>query len=386
MRSKPAALAASRHAWLLWAVLALLPWPHAWAQELDFRPPASTADPALLNTMRDLAYRLLPVYQDNDTERYLNNLAALQMVTGNWPSAWQQRQALMERRNGTSPNAERPFDLYARARVLEHEQGINFGQAWTRIFKLTVPRLPDPDALELDRLLMTPVYQYRNELQQQLDHYRGQSRINVDSGLRLIHAWLAFDAWRAFSPVVPTLVADDQNSRYQQADVQVQLPKQHPMTAHLILPSGAPEHLPAQLIFRPPGGPAVDEEDDLALAAHGSAVVILQAAAPPAVPPKHRRALKQRAAFFSALTRWIAHQPWSNGHVDFPSETNPVSLTPPPPGKAPPAVVIPHAARKHVTAKPKPTAPDSTPTATSASAPAPSSAPASSGAPASAPQ
>ncbi len=323
--------------WLL-LLLACLPVPAVWSQELDLHVPASTVDPALTSTMRDLALRLLPVYQDNDTERYLDNLAALQMVTGNWPSAWEQRQELMERRNGTSPNNERPFDLYARARVLEHEQGISFPQAWNRVFRLTIPRLPDPDALELDRLLKTPVYQYRNELQTQLDHYRGQSRVTVESGLRLVRAWLAFDAWRTFAPLVPALVAEDQDSRYQQADVAVKLPRQRALSAHLILPRGAPERLPAQLIFRP-AGQIGDEDDDLALAAHGSAVVILQVAAPPPVLPKqrhHRRALRRRAAFFTALTRWIGHQPWSNGHVDYPSETAPAGTSPAPaPGKQP---------------------------------------------------
>jgi len=322
---------------LLWLLLACLPWSAAWAEDLDFHAPASTADPTLTNTMRDLALRLLPVYQDNDTERYLNNLAALQMATGNWPSAWEQRQALLERRNGISPNADRPFDLYARARVLEHEEGIPFAQAWARVFRLTVPRLPDPDALELGRLLKTPVYQFRNELQQQLDRYRGQNRINIAAGLQLVRAWLSFDAWRAFSPLVPALVAQDQNSRYQQADVAVHLPGQPTLPAHLILPRAAPEHLPAQLIFRPQGqAQTADAEDDLALAAHGSAVIILQATPPP-LPPRHnRRALRRRAAYFKALTHWIGLQPWSNGQVDYPGEAEPAKAGAPA-GVKPPA-------------------------------------------------
>ena len=319
MRTERRTTTLARCHWLLWLLLAGLPWA-AQAQELDFHAPASTTDPALASTLRDLALRLLPVYQDSDSERYLNNLAALQMVTGNWPSAWEQRQELLERRNGSSPNSERPFDLYAHARVLEHEQGIPFAQAWARVFRLTVPRLSDPEALELERLLKTPAYQYRNELQQQLDHYRGQGRINVEAGLRLVRAWLAFDAWRVFSPLVPALVTQDQNGRYQQADVTVQLPGQQPLPAHLILPSAAPAHLSTQLFFRAPGQ-SVDEDDDFALAAHGSAVVILQVAPPAPVPPKHRRALRRRAAYFAALTHWVARQPWSSGRVDFPDES-----------------------------------------------------------------
>jgi len=47
------------------------------AQDFDFRPPASATDPALPAAMKDLAQRILPVYQENDQDRYLSNLSAL---------------------------------------------------------------------------------------------------------------------------------------------------------------------------------------------------------------------------------------------------------------------------------------------------------------------
>ena len=37
--------------------------------------------------MRDLAGRLVPVYQEPDPDRYLANLSALQMVGGNYTAA-----------------------------------------------------------------------------------------------------------------------------------------------------------------------------------------------------------------------------------------------------------------------------------------------------------
>src|SRR6185312_12898031 len=68
------------------------------AQELDFHPPASAADPMTPAVMRDLAARILPVYQESDTDRYLTNLSALQLVAGNYQAAWDARKSLRERR------------------------------------------------------------------------------------------------------------------------------------------------------------------------------------------------------------------------------------------------------------------------------------------------
>ena len=50
------------------------------AQDFGFEPPADATDPALPAALSDLAERVLPAYQEDDPDRYLSNLAALQMV------------------------------------------------------------------------------------------------------------------------------------------------------------------------------------------------------------------------------------------------------------------------------------------------------------------
>src|ERR1700679_4079545 len=84
--------------WLLAGMVLLLWLSPAQAQELDFRAPASTSDPALAAVMRDLAVRVLPVYQESDANKYLANLSALQFVAGSFDSAWTTRQSLLDRR------------------------------------------------------------------------------------------------------------------------------------------------------------------------------------------------------------------------------------------------------------------------------------------------
>src|SRR5512146_53580 len=68
------------------------------AQELDCHPPATAADEMTPAVMRDLAARILPVYQESDTDRYLTNLSALQQVAGNYQAAWDARKSLRDRR------------------------------------------------------------------------------------------------------------------------------------------------------------------------------------------------------------------------------------------------------------------------------------------------
>ena len=79
----------------------------SWADgpTLDFRAPSSAGDPTAAAAMRDLASRLVPVYQESDPDRYLANLSALQMVAGNYAAADMSRQSLRERRRS---NAARP--------------------------------------------------------------------------------------------------------------------------------------------------------------------------------------------------------------------------------------------------------------------------------------
>src|SRR5260370_34322327 len=119
----------------------------AWAggPVFDFHTPAYTDDPVAAAAMRDLAARLVPVYQDPDPDRYLASLSALQLVAGNYSAAYESRQTLRDRRRRL--DAGRPvgrdviFDMYARAKATEAESRVPFGQAFTQAYEDVVPRL-----------------------------------------------------------------------------------------------------------------------------------------------------------------------------------------------------------------------------------------------------
>ena len=75
---------------LILLVLALPAW--AWALDFGFRPPRDPDDAAAVQVMRDLAQRVVPVYQDADTEVFLANVTALQIVSGDLCSGLRQQQ------------------------------------------------------------------------------------------------------------------------------------------------------------------------------------------------------------------------------------------------------------------------------------------------------
>ena len=101
----------------------------AWADgpQYDFKAPATVAGPTTPGVMRDLAERILPVYQNPDPDRYLANVAALQMVAGDYSSADVTRQSLRDRRRhairvhqglNIAAHDHHPFQLAESGRIL----------------------------------------------------------------------------------------------------------------------------------------------------------------------------------------------------------------------------------------------------------------------------
>jgi putative CocE/NonD family hydrolase len=291
--------------------LALRP---AWAQELDFHAPGSTTDPALAAVMRDLAVRVLPVYQEADASRYLNNLSALQLVAGSVDSAWNTRQGLLERRRPQETGKPiRPaviFDLYLRAQALALQGSLPFAQAYTRAYQQTVPPLSDLDAFTLNRWLARPVYQFREALQHSLDQYRSQPRISSEHAIDLIWAFLTFDAYRNFSTAATGLIRADDQHRYVMDDKVTIMTADGPqLAARVIRPRAGPATWPTLLEFTLGDDPNSDLRET---AAHGYVGVVAYVRSPAAAQVL---VFEHDGADAAAVITWITHQTWSDGRV-----------------------------------------------------------------------
>src|SRR5262249_5453093 len=139
------------------------------AQDFDFKPPATADDPTAVGAMRDLAERILPVYQENDQDRYLRNLSGLQMVAGNYVAAWQTRMELRDRRKAA--DAPRPigrsviYDIYAHARSREAQDKGQFPRAYATAYQSLIGTLSDQDAYTVTSWLESPVGPFKDAVQ-----------------------------------------------------------------------------------------------------------------------------------------------------------------------------------------------------------------------------
>jgi uncharacterized protein len=288
----------------------------AGAQDFDFKPPASANDPTVPAVMRDLAERILPVYQENDQDRYLRNLSGLQLVAGNYPAAWLSRQQLRDRRK--SADAHRPigksiiYDIYAYARSREAEDKGQFTKTYPVAYRAIVSSLGDQDANTLTGWLNAPVGPFADAVQRAFDQWRPKGSIPLADALDLIWAYLQFDAYRSFHPLVAALQEEDDSRRYvTDWDVLIKTPDGANISAVVVRPKDDSKPLPTLLEFTI----YVDSHTFAKeCAAHGYVGIV-------AFTRGERRSRGQVTPFkhdgddARVVINWIAKQSWSDGRV-----------------------------------------------------------------------
>ena len=291
-------------------------WSPAWADspELEFHAPASPEDPTTPAVMRDLAERLLPVYQDSDPDRYLANLSALQIVAGDYAAADVSRQTLRDRRR--QANAGRPvghgiiYDLYAYAKTIEAENRVSFAEAFTRSFDEVLRPLNDHDAYLVTRWLATSPQVSRDAFQSALDQQRATDSVDQAGAVKLFWAYIAFSAYRSFGPLVDSLKAEDDGRRYATGEVLIKTRNGQSVPAVVIRPKNPSKPLPTLLEI------TIGDVQDSAMecAAHGYAGVVAYSRAK--ATGTHRVAPYEHDGDDArAVINWIAKQPWSDGRV-----------------------------------------------------------------------
>jgi putative CocE/NonD family hydrolase len=286
------------------------------AQNFDFKPPASVNDPTVPAVMRDLAERILPVYQENDQDRYLHNLSGLQLVAGNYTAAWQSRGQLRDRRK--SVDARRPigksviYDIYAYARSRQAEDKGEFNRTYGVAYRAIVASLNGQDAYTLSGWLNAPVAPFRDAVQRAFDQWRPKGSIPQADAIELVWAYLQFDAYRSFHPLVAALDEEDDSRRYvTEWDVLIKTPDGANISAVVVRPKDDSKPLPTLLEFTI----YVDSHTFAKeCAAHGYVGIVAftrgeRRSQGPVTP------FKYDGADARAVINWIAKQPWSDGRV-----------------------------------------------------------------------
>ncbi len=306
----------------IWVARALIAFqfvatPQAWAKapDLEFHAPLAANDVKTPAVMRDLAQRILPVYQDADADRYLENLSAIQLVAGGYSAADVSRQALRLRRRpvrvGQPVGRSVVYDIYAYAKAIEAENRVSFTKAFTRAFGEVVPRLDDTDAYAVTRWLETNPQVFQAALQRALDQQRAKDSIDQSDAVKLIWTYLSFDAYRSFGPLVDALVAADDDRRYAvDNEVLIKASDGASIAAMVARPKNRSEPLATLLEV------TIDDSQSSAkeCAAHGYVGVVAHTGgtrtSPRRVVPYERDGEDARA-----VIDWVVKQSWSDGRV-----------------------------------------------------------------------
>lgn len=312
MRHPESTVSRARRA-LMRLILALPAW--AWAADFGFRPPRDPDDATAADLMRDLAQRILPVYQEADTDVFLANVTALQIVSGAYRAASDSSRSLRNRRQG------KPFDdlvqraildgIYARARAIEADERLGFAEAYARSFQELVSPLDNAQAQAIMARLETPLAVYREPLRQAFDLWRAKGSLPEADALALVRTWLSYQSRRSFGALLPELFAAENRNRYvAEADVRIPV-RAGVIHASLVRPGRTNGALPTLLRFTL--DPAEDDAQRSAVKGYVGVTAYVRGRTPDgkgAVWPFVRDG--EDAA---AVIDWIARQAWSDGRV-----------------------------------------------------------------------
>ena len=300
---------------LVLLLLALPAWTWA-AVEFGFRPPRDPDDRAAVGVMRDLAQRIVPVYQEADTEVFLDNVTALQTVSGAYRAADDSNRSLRSRHQG------KPFDrlveraildgIYARARAIEADEHLGFAKAYARSFQKTVAPLDDAQAAAVMARLETPLAVYREPVRQAFDRWRARGSLPQADAIALVRTWLAYESRRSFGVLLPELIAADSRSRYvREADVWIPVRAGAVIHASVVRSARAKGALPTLLRFTL--DPAEDDAQRSALKGYVGVTAYVRGRTPDGKGAAWPFVRDGEDA--AAVIDWIARQPWSDGRV-----------------------------------------------------------------------
>ncbi|MEP7314947.1 MAG: CocE/NonD family hydrolase, partial [Pseudomonadota bacterium] len=286
------------------------------AQEMAFRPPASPDDAGAATLLRDLAERVLPVYEDRDTERFLERLTAIQTIAGHRAAAQASREQLRQRRGNRNPDAAereaRVMDIYVRALDFQRSQGnLAWNDAYARTFRAAVTPLSDVDAFAITGWRPPAFGPLRAELQRSFDTLRTRGSLSLTEAVELLYRYFRYDALNRFSDVLSGAASEDDERRYEFSALRIPGPQGRSIAVVLARPRKPDQPLPALLEFTI----YVDARQPVTgAAARGYIGVVAYT--------RGREAAGERAVPFEhdgedarVVIDWISKQPWSDGRV-----------------------------------------------------------------------
>ncbi len=284
---------------------------------MAFQAPASPDDARAATLLRDLAERVLPVYEERDTDRFLERVTANPDHRG--PScggAGQSRAAATAARQSQSgcrrTRSAAARHLCPRAGSPAAARATSPGaEAYARTFRAAVTPLSNADAYAITGWRPPAFGPLRKELQRTFDAQRARGTLPVAEAVELLLRYFRYDAFNRFGEELLAAAAEDDDRRYEFSALRIPGPQGRRIAVVLARPRKPEQPLPAVLEFtiyidarQPVTGPASRGYVGVVAYTRGR-----EAAGERAVPFEHD------GEDARAVIDWISKQPWSDGRV-----------------------------------------------------------------------
>ncbi|TAM09373.1 MAG: CocE/NonD family hydrolase [Nevskiaceae bacterium] len=284
-------------------------------QTFEFKAPTQVDAPTTAIALRDLAERVLPVYEDKDPTRFLENLFIIQLVAQDDRAAIETQHSLKNRQSHGAP--ARPavmapaalFDAWVAAHDATTGKHGNFEAAFTQRLSVALRPLGDLRAFELTHSNGALPESRATDLQAAFDAVRTSSEITTPQALHLMRLYLRYRIHQQTRAAVAALALQEEHRRYTTEALRFKTRDGAVLRARL-LQSRAKARRPVLLEFTldRTARPAAE------CAAHGYACLVVYT----------RDAFIRRGRIrpfwyvprdAAAAVEWAARQPWSDGRV-----------------------------------------------------------------------
>lgn len=287
------------------------------AQQLSFPHEDLSEARATDAAMPMLAKQIIPSYHDENRERYLANLCALQIVAGEYANSIATIKSLrgLQKANGTAyvDALYVAYESYSQAK-LKQASGLAFADGFQESFRDIFSQLADVAAYRASYEFTFNVALAREDFQTALDPQKNKNFISLEDAIALIQKYEPYLVYREISPLTQALQTEDNNRRYEiHDDILIKTKAGATISALVVRKKGGTTPQPAALTFTIYAA-AGNYSQALLSAAHGYAGVIAftrgKALSPDEIAP-----YEHEAQDGYDIVDWISKQPWCNGQV-----------------------------------------------------------------------
>ena len=183
------------------------------AQALRFQAMPATDSAGLSRSLRELALEALNQKQGPEPASEPGNRYLLQLAAGQYAEAvstfaiWRAQHPAQGFDRGIL------LELYGKTKAAEAAEHLPFDDAFGRTFAAVFHELDDKTALDSEYFLETSSGEFRQQLEQLLEQFKGRQSLALADAVSLIRTYLALEAQQSIAPHLSGAEARDDERR-----------------------------------------------------------------------------------------------------------------------------------------------------------------------------